>query len=757
MDLVLLKMNLKSWISPVNYAASIIPHDRVIWARSAQSPDQHIFHSSSIVISIALLVGCVDDDEVAHLAVKLLTHIAESTFFSAADQLLRLGQVSTNSEENEAEFSLLERGPILAEKAYRVIQQLCLHKYSCKPVSRYLRDTEQYFIVQASTPVVDTCQPHHFRAQYSDTTSSTRTGNRLASDLIRISLFAESNQVNLGPSRQPRSISPKDASIILVLGFRLEEQYDNRALLLSFFASLNFDRSGAIDGTGCQLFDLGAIISMLGATRQEIKRRGLLNIAAQQAEMQEEIKSMIESIVVENQRRQIASAQYHMLRSWSTLLRLTLSRAFHLVPAENRHIFLLDLLGSVLSKLVEGQVDSDSAKLLSGIVVALMIKLRHKGTQLGSLATGEAAQAFPFDRMIPILITIVQSIVLSNSSNIIRSTDGASTVASQLNHSRSTLEANTVAMISTASDRLLPVISKDAIMGSEVWRSVAFTALDSLLMLSDRSRSGSKLMAVLWRNGFMKNFVDLVKDAEGDLLAVLEPDPVMSIFYQPVSDQHSYLPPLFYLIRIFECVAGAEKLIDAKLLVRLGQCNYLSSSPQSLSPHQEFDMFIPSASERYHQLLLPPLQLVTCVLISLGSESGLATQEASSFINAQRETLMTCIRSAGMLTSSIGIQESLLITSILQIALPAVGDQEIASSICLNHHSSLVILDFIFLDTMLICLAAYPYSWTTSEWILHLAQTTACVLFDIAGMTMCLGSSSARTNINQLKHVICLS
>ncbi|KAH9469584.1 hypothetical protein Pst134EA_006877 [Puccinia striiformis f. sp. tritici] len=88
-------------------------------------------------------------------------------------------------------------------------------------------------------------------------------------------------------------------------------------------------------------------------------------------------------------------------------------------------------------------------------------------------------------------------------------------------------------------------------------------------------------------------------------------------------------------------------------------------------------MFIPSASERYHQLLLPPLQLVTCVLISLGSESGLATQEASSFINAQRETLMTCIRSAGMLTSSIGIQESLLITSILQIALPAVGDQEI--------------------------------------------------------------------------------
>jgi hypothetical protein len=36
---------------------------------------------------------------------------------------------------------------------------------------------------------------------------------------------------------------------------------------------------------------------------------------------------------------------------------------------------------------------------------------------------------------------------------------------------------------------------------------------------------------------------------------------------------------------------------------------------------------MPSSSERYHQLLLPALQLVTCLLISLGSESGLATRE----------------------------------------------------------------------------------------------------------------------------------
>jgi len=861
----------------LQHAASIIPHDRAIWARSAQSLDQHIFHSSRMVISIAVLVGCVEDDEVAYLAVKLLNHIAESTFFSAADHfhgqypgrmnrllglldsseesllilgnfmgrleaaasnfrdvgdddfvvdtsgeleerdmsrippairsaildlllqntqphraapnvahyllgfdaraskdtmaladprspdaklscfhailnLLRMGQTSRNSEESEVEFSLLERDPILAEKAYRVIRQLCLHEYSCKPVSRYLRNTEHYFITQASAlplsipashgvaggrlimssgkAIETTCNEIvatlHSTSWVLETISlelnilTQQAQRERATDLMLI-LFESASSPNqsrsiLDQGGSPDQSLPRMQELFLYLDFAWKNNTTIEPRPLNFFATLNFDQCCVIDGTGCQLFDLGAILSMLGATRQEIQRRGLLNTAAQQAEMQAEIKFVIESIVVENQRRQIASAQYHMLRSWSILLRLTLSRAFHLIPAENRHIFLLDLLGSVLSKLVEGQVDTDSAELLSEIVVALMIKLRNEGTQLGSLATGEAAQAFPFDRMIPILKTIVQSIVLSNTSNIIRgnlyasllgflqhvystsnagsaasqsfspqdimklteapvsSSDATSTVASQWNHSRSTLEANTVSMISTAFDRLLPVISKDAIMGSEVWKSVAFTALDSLLMLSDRSRSGSKLMTVLWRNGFMKNFVDFVKDAEGDLLAVLEPDP------ESLNALYVYETHMAFLIRVASSQAGAEKLIDAKLLVRLGQCNYLSSSPQSLSPNQEFDMFIPSASERYHQLLLPALQLVACVLISLGSESGLATREALSFIDAQREMIMTCIRSAGMLTSSIGIQELLLITSILRIALPAVGDQEIASS-----------------------------------------------------------------------------
>ncbi|KNZ58728.1 fatty acid synthase subunit beta [Puccinia sorghi] len=45
---------------------------------------QHILHSSQ-VIAISVLVGCVKNDEVVYLATKLLNHISEFTFFSAAN------------------------------------------------------------------------------------------------------------------------------------------------------------------------------------------------------------------------------------------------------------------------------------------------------------------------------------------------------------------------------------------------------------------------------------------------------------------------------------------------------------------------------------------------------------------------------------------------------------------------------------------------------------------------------------------------
>lgn len=712
----------------------MIPQDRLVWAKSAQSLDQHIFYSNSVVVSIAVLVGCVEDDEVAYLAVKLLAHIAESSFFTAADHfhgqypgrmnrllglldsseesllilgnfvgrlegaaltfrdiddedfvvdpsgelderdmsrvqpairsaimdlllrntqthrvapnfahyllgfdvrsprdtlkiadprspdaklscfhtildLLRLGQPGLDPDEHELGFSLLERDALFAEKAFKLVQQLCLHDYSSKAVSRYLRSTERYFVSQAAIlplpipanpqvvggeliyssgqKIVTSCSSvvaslkatawllESISLELNILTEQTRRDH--AAELVSV-LFGSttsSNQVRsiLDQSGAPDQSLPRMQELFLRLDFTWKNLTEVEPQALKIFGVINFEECCTEDDTGCQLFDLGAVLNLLGATRQEMKRRGMLNATTQQIELQDEIRFIITSIVVENQRREIASAQHYMLRAWSTLLRLTLTRAFHLLPPENRHVFLLDLLASVLPKLLGGQLDPNSAELLSEIVVALMIKLRHEGSQLESLVPGEAVQAFPFDRLMPVLRAIIQGIVLSNTSNVLRGnlyasilsflqhvyatsssldslnlvnpettdllkpsneavplSDGTSTLASQRTSRKSPLETNTMAMFLSAFDRLLPVVCKDAVMGSEVWKSVAFTVLDSLLMFSDRSRAGLQLINVLSRNGFLKDFVDLLKDAEGDLAAVLDPDPGKMIY-----------------------------------------------------------------------------------------------------------------------------------------------------------------------------------------------------------------------------------
>ncbi|KNZ47509.1 hypothetical protein VP01_6349g1 [Puccinia sorghi] len=128
--------------------------------------------------------------------------------------------------------------------------------------------------------------------------------------------------------------------------------------------------------------------------------------------------------------------------------------------------------------------------------------------------------------------------------------------------------------------------------------------------------------------------------------------------------------------------AVAEKLIASEMLMQLVQCKplvILISKRQSVDP-------IPCHLEFYI------LQLVTCVLISLGSASGLATWEVNpksptirsfSLINTQQEMIMACTCLV-MLTSSIGNQELLLITRILRKDLPAVGTQEIMLSTDFN-------------------------------------------------------------------------
>jgi nuclear pore complex protein Nup205 len=73
-------------------------------------------------------------------------------------------------------------------------------------------------------------------------------------------------------------------------------------------------------------------------------------------------------------------------------------------------------------------------------------------------------------------------------------------------------------------ERLVTIISRDAIDGSEVWKTVAFMLLDSLAQLC-RSEKSRMLLTSLVRYGILSNFVQGLKEAESQMQFVLKPDP----------------------------------------------------------------------------------------------------------------------------------------------------------------------------------------------------------------------------------------
>ena len=96
-------------------------------------------------------------------------------------------------------------------------------------------------------------------------------------------------------------------------------------------------------------------------------------------------------------------------------------------------------------------------------------------------------------------------------------------------------------------------------------------------------------------------------------------------------------------IRIAQTRQGAERLIETRVLPILADCDFLDTLPEvdqsfigvlpcllhfcSLMCRLDHDHFLPSAIRRYHQLLMPALQLIDTILATLGSGHSFAVNQ----------------------------------------------------------------------------------------------------------------------------------
>ncbi|KAG6907715.1 hypothetical protein DXG01_007628 [Tephrocybe rancida] len=549
------------------------------------------------------------------------------------------------------------------------------------------------------------------------------------SELLEI-LFG--NPSDLEPEDEPyhkfREIGQSHMRIIEFLqslAFDWSDSLAVDAIDLQFLGQLNIHSCIRADASGCQVIDRTALLSLLTAAKRALHVQGNVVTVAHAEQLQREAAYILESCVIENHRREIAHSIAKGYEAWRRLLDLTLTKCFERLPHDRRENMLFDLLHVLPTAIRSPEIEEPTAVLLSETVLSSITKLREDRRQqlIAQSAGGNAESgALPAERLFAILRSILESITENNRVELVRgnlyaalinyvhliapprhdarsvfATNGSNLTMSLASsttrddylfeESRSTisldrlsnsqdssaLHTGSLGVMKGTMERLIATVSRDAIDGTEVWKTVAFMLLDALVELSGAEKH-HMVSAALTRHGILANFVRGLEESDSRLLSVLKPDP------DDLNPLYVYEAKMSFLIRMTQTRAGAERLLEAQMVPVLSQCDFLDARPEADQSFMDRDSFLPSAIQRYHQLLMPALQVVDGMLATLGNKHGTIVNQALDLLTKHSATFTILLKNDADYIPLAFLEEIHLIVTLSASVISIVPKSEMLSS-----------------------------------------------------------------------------
>ncbi|KAG5650971.1 hypothetical protein H0H81_010360 [Sphagnurus paluster] len=494
---------------------------------------------------------------------------------------------------------------------------------------------------------------------------------------------------------------------------------------LQFLGQLNLHSCVRTDATGCEIVDRTALLSLLTAAKRAVHAQGSVVTTAHAEQLQREAGYILESCVVENHRREVVHAVAKGYEAWRQLLDLALTKCFERLPHDRRENMLFDLLHVLPTAIRSPDIEEPTAVLLSEAVLSSITKLREDRQQqvIAQSAGGNAESgSLPAERLFSILRSILEGIIDNNRVELVRGNlyaalinyvhliappkedvtsvarkgdnlaislsasttredfffDGSQSLISLDRTSKSqssdrSLYGGSLAVMKGVIEHLVATISRDAIDGTEVWKTVAFMLLDALVQLSG-SEKHHVVLSALTRHGILSNFVRGLKESDSRLLSVLKPDP------DDLNPLYVYEAKMSFFIRMTQTRAGAERLLEAQLLPVLAQCDFLDARPEADQSFMDRDSFLPSAIQRYHQLFMPTLQVVDGMLATLGSKHGTVVNQALELLTSHGATIAILLKNDMEYVPLALLEEIHLIVTLSTSVLPSVPKSETLST-----------------------------------------------------------------------------
>lgn len=417
--------------------------------------------------------------------------------------------------------------------------------------------------------------------------------------------------------------------------------------------------------------------------------------------------------------RYVATVRFMEAWGQCTEMVFTVAPVFS-IGADAKQSLIIEILQSLLSKVMALDTLPELANLASGTVLQLLVNLRHCYAQQRDAepsATGAsqtavaAALATPKNNSLSlkyILKHMVEWILLSGGASqklksnlyaallnfmyIVRGTtskqsqrlaadqslgNNSSNYVSRLDKSMSLRESAggdsatatnhtqiAVEVFAAVGDKIVEVLCQDCTGGHDICKMLALSCLD---MLFDMDPMVSFVQFIA-RRGYLTHIVDSLHKTDRELCRVLEtvPDNMKALYV--------YESKMAMLGRVASTHIGAALLLEHKALGVLSQMKVFDMHPDFQLPNYAAQLqqhggggmqtlsvgtaFVPPVEQRYQQILFPALSLCDIVLSTLGPENRSAIAQVVYFLLSHGDMIEMVLR-AGTPSLSVGLLDEL--------------------------------------------------------------------------------------------------
>lgn len=475
-------------------------------------------------------------------------HIVHRTCFHViVDALV---ETFRDDEEEEVAEHPLVTSPAFAYKAIRLLHQLSRNELTALPTTRYLRD-QQDFINMAllHLPVI----PRTLDSKAIDGTLTFDDGTTVRLPARTLIAFLRYQSELLSLAALELHVTPVDSSEAerIVKAF-LENsengnQYNGQSGILALevlqrwnlqwsadaapqpdahhFANVDFPSYRTLDREGCPIYDLDELdIVLRRESRNAVRALTGDQAVKAQAALDADRRAVLVYLDNDNRQAQIASALGSCIDSWSKVTTIIIGKDLNVVSKAHQASLVYELSLSVFASHSSANNVPQRTDILSNVVLALATTLSGSREQ--------NVTQIPEDRLQNLLRHVTQAIIGTDTTESARGFLYSTMIiylralqqfAEPVNAAGAPISSNSQNVLNTNIERLLSVLCRDALNGSEIWKTVSYTLLDE--MLQSCGASAPKLIDRLWQGGILHNFVASIAGNDRDVQLALGPDP----------------------------------------------------------------------------------------------------------------------------------------------------------------------------------------------------------------------------------------